>query len=61
MNFKIEKGQLTKEVRRTINDAQRPPQPLDAFDCGNFCGFVRTNELDPTRRMEINTGVLLKF
>ena len=28
MHFDMEKGRLPKKVRRTINDAQRPPQPL---------------------------------
>ena len=61
MNFGMEKGRLTKKVRRTINDVQRPPKPLDAFDCGNFCGFVRTSDSILQRRMDINTGVLPSF
>ena len=40
---------------------QRPPQPLDTFDCGNFCGFVRTSDSILQRRMDPNTGVLPHF
>ena len=61
MNFGMEKGRLTKKVRRTINDVQRPPQSLDTFDCGNFCGFVRTSDSILQKRMDINTGVLRIF
>ena len=61
MNFGMEKGRLTKKVRRTINDVQRPPQPLDTFDCGNIYGFVRTSDSILQKRMDINTGVLHMF
>ena len=61
MNFGTEKGRLTKKVQRTINDVQRPPHPLDAFDWGNFCGFVRTSDSILQRSMEINTRVLPPF
>jgi hypothetical protein len=59
INFDMEKGRLTTNVRMTINDAQRPPQPLIHFDCGNIADLSGANELDPTKKIEINTSVKL--
>ena len=36
-------------------------QAIGAFECGNFCGFVRTSDSILQRRMDINTGVLPMF
>ena len=36
MNFGMEKVRLTKKVRRTINDVQRPPQQLDNLTAEMF-------------------------
>ena len=49
MNFHMGKGRLTKTVRRTINDAQRPPQPFHWwFDCGNLVDLTGpTNSILP--------------
>jgi hypothetical protein len=58
MNFGIEKGRLTKKVRRTINDVQRPPKTLDVWTAEIFADLSGPTNSILQRRMDIDTGVL---
>ena len=61
MNFGMEKGRLTKKVRRTINDVQRPPKTLDVWTAEIFADLSGPTNSILQRRMDINTGVLHIF
>ena len=57
MNFGMEKGRLTKKVRRTINDVQRPPKTLDVWTAEIFADLSGPTNSILQRRIDINTGV----